>query len=711
MRVAKLISGTLIAATLALGLLLQAAPATAAGAFDSTYFGESAFLTVNPGQTGQFAVGFTNRGSVGWQRQSSTQVNLAQCCPLNSASPNAGWNDGTWFSSIAYATHTTDYVGPGQIGWFTYNLKAPANAAGGTYRFDGDLVVAATGQPLNREGYFQTATVLSTNAASITISPSTVTMNVNATQQFTATVKDASGNVITNAFVGWTATGGAVSPTGLYIAGSSAGSFTVKVQSGVISATASVLVVQPGVVTASITQTGTYTIVVTFSNTLQDSTVINTNFKWDSATFPTTPTIQSGGTTNVAKRVRLDFNSSNLPGSGQHVLDIFDIKDVDGKTISPNPTSFLVTIPNDVTRPQMVSVTAVDSKTLDATFSESMKTTANFSSTTNAIDTTSNYRLVNRDGSTATTGGASGSGTTITISSVTVGGTSTLDEVFFERRARLTLSTDLRGATLYYLLATSVADEAGNIIDPNPSSVSFTFTPDTTRPTLVSTVATQFDLTVTFSKVMKHNATAGAAATTCAGSGVQIDNRSDYTSISTVDNTTTKLGNAISGATKCFISSDERTVIFTFDPNASTTPLPAGTYPLKISTVQDNFANVIYTDPTDTTVTVTDITAPTLTSAANLGSSSFSVTFGEAVRGGSIEPSSAGNPQNYSISGGAFGALCSTGSPSITTSDQKTWTISCSGTGVWPSSGTRSVTVRNVADFSGNVMAQTTVNF
>ncbi len=712
MRVVKLIAVSFAAATLVLGLLLQATPVTAAAGFDSTYFGESAFLTLNPGQTGQLAVGFTNRGTLGWQRQTSNQVNLAQCCPLSSASPNAAWNDGSWFSSVAYATHTTDYVGPGQIGWFTYNIKPPASAAPGTYRFDGDLVVAATGEPLNREGYFQNATMVSSNAASITIAPISTTVNVNTSQQFAATVKDASGQAISNAFVSWTATGGTVSTTGLYIAGSVPGSYTVTARSGTVSATASVQVVNPGVFSVSMTQPGTFTIILAFSNTLQESTVNSTNIKWDSNTFPGTINLQNGGTSNTATKVRLDFQSGNLPVTGLHSLDIFNIQDINGRTISPNPRSFSITIPNDVTRPTLVSVTAFDSHTLDATFSESMKTQTNFSgSSTNAVDNTANYRLVNRDGSTATTGGSSGSGATIGISSILIGSTSTVDDIFSLKRARITLSTDMRAATLYYLIVTSVQDEGSNLLDPNPTTMSFTFQQDTTRPTLVSAVATQFDLTLTFSKIMKHNATAGAAATTCNGSGAQIDNRSNDTSVSTVDNTTTKLGTAISGVTKCFISSDERIVVLTFDPSSSNTPLQAGTYPLKISGVQDSSGNAIYTDPTDTTVTVNDITPPTLTAAGYQSTSSFTVTFNEAVRGGSVEPSSAGNPNNYSVNGGAFGALCSTGTPSITTSDQKIWTISCSGTGVWSSSGTRSVTVRNVADFAGNVMATTTVNF
>ena len=72
------------------------------------------------------------------------------------------------------------------------------------------------------------------------ISPASVTVQPGATQQFTATVTGAANNAVT-----WTATGGSISTSGLYTAGTTAGSFTVtatSVQDSNKSASASVVI-------------------------------------------------------------------------------------------------------------------------------------------------------------------------------------------------------------------------------------------------------------------------------------------------------------------------------------------------------------------------------------------------------------------------------------------------------------------------------------
>jgi hypothetical protein len=82
--------------------------------------------------------------------------------------------------------------------------------------------------------------------ATITITPSPVTVAIRATQQFTAVGKDAHGNVIAIT-PAWSvvASGGAIdASTGLFTAGAVAGTFTntVRVSSGAIAATATVTV-------------------------------------------------------------------------------------------------------------------------------------------------------------------------------------------------------------------------------------------------------------------------------------------------------------------------------------------------------------------------------------------------------------------------------------------------------------------------------------
>ena len=158
------------AAALALSLVAQAAPASAAvSGYDSAYAGESAFLSLDPGDTGSFTVFFANTGTTTWLRGGSTQVDLAACtedkttCNAQDAS-EAAFNSG-WTSSTRYATTTQASVAPGSIGTFTYNVAVAADQAAGTYRFNGAVVLAATGADIHNEGYYQDVTVSEAAAA------------------------------------------------------------------------------------------------------------------------------------------------------------------------------------------------------------------------------------------------------------------------------------------------------------------------------------------------------------------------------------------------------------------------------------------------------------------------------------------------------------------------------------------------------------------
>ena len=81
--------------------------------------------------------------------------------------------------------------------------------------------------------------------ATITLTPTPVTLPAGASQQFTAVGKDANGNVLVIAPT-WSvvASGGTVNATGLFTAGATGGTFTntVMAASGAITATATVTV-------------------------------------------------------------------------------------------------------------------------------------------------------------------------------------------------------------------------------------------------------------------------------------------------------------------------------------------------------------------------------------------------------------------------------------------------------------------------------------
>ena len=185
---------TAFAMALSMLATAQAAPAAAVAGYDSDYFGESAFLNLAPGQAGQFAVGFNNTGATGWQLGTSSQVNLGICqadkTTCNTTSPNAAWAS-NWYSSIAYATQSTNFVGPGQTGWFVYAVRAPSTATTGTTaRFNGDLVLHSTLQQLHPQGYYQDATVSGTATVptQMTLTPTFQGKQIGQTATLTANV-------------------------------------------------------------------------------------------------------------------------------------------------------------------------------------------------------------------------------------------------------------------------------------------------------------------------------------------------------------------------------------------------------------------------------------------------------------------------------------------------------------------------------------------
>jgi hypothetical protein len=187
------------AAALSLSMVATAMPAAAATGFDSTYAGESAFLTLGPGQSGTFTVFFANVGTLSWVRGTSTQVDLAAClddkvtCNNQDAS-EAGFNDGTWVSATRYTTQTQTAVAPGSVATFSYNVKVPTGATG-THHFNGAVVVSGTGADVHNEGYFQDVTVVqvSCTPTTITTTPVTKQETVGATHTQTATVTCANG--------------------------------------------------------------------------------------------------------------------------------------------------------------------------------------------------------------------------------------------------------------------------------------------------------------------------------------------------------------------------------------------------------------------------------------------------------------------------------------------------------------------------------------
>jgi hypothetical protein len=100
--------------------------------FHSTWAGQSPNLTLARGEVATLVVALRNTGYRGWYQGSpGQQANLATASPLDGARPELAQG---WMSSNRVATTTTSYVGPGQTGWFQFQIHAPF--APGAYRFD-----------------------------------------------------------------------------------------------------------------------------------------------------------------------------------------------------------------------------------------------------------------------------------------------------------------------------------------------------------------------------------------------------------------------------------------------------------------------------------------------------------------------------------------------------------------------------------------------
>jgi len=96
--------------------------------FHSVWAGQSPDPTLAPGQVTTLVVALKNTGYRGWYQGSpGQQANLGTAAPLDSTHPEFGLSN-------RLATQSTSYVGPGQTGWFQFQIHAPATP--GTYRLD-----------------------------------------------------------------------------------------------------------------------------------------------------------------------------------------------------------------------------------------------------------------------------------------------------------------------------------------------------------------------------------------------------------------------------------------------------------------------------------------------------------------------------------------------------------------------------------------------
>ena len=98
--------------------------------FHAAFHGRSPDPVLSPGQTTQVVVALLNTGYRGWyQGVAGQEARLGTASPLDVMRPELAAN---WIAANRIASTTTTYVGPGQVGWFAFTVRAPQTP--GTYR-------------------------------------------------------------------------------------------------------------------------------------------------------------------------------------------------------------------------------------------------------------------------------------------------------------------------------------------------------------------------------------------------------------------------------------------------------------------------------------------------------------------------------------------------------------------------------------------------
>jgi hypothetical protein len=145
-------------------------PSGGPGGYKSSWYGQSGYMTLCPGDSSTATVAIYNSGTFGWYG-SGWPAQLGTWSPSpgqdqatilggdgTNGSPNTGWPR---YNRIAI--QPAPYVGPNQVAWFQFQVRAPL--APGTYRLylrplvEGAPIGGVSGQWMNDQGIFWQITV------------------------------------------------------------------------------------------------------------------------------------------------------------------------------------------------------------------------------------------------------------------------------------------------------------------------------------------------------------------------------------------------------------------------------------------------------------------------------------------------------------------------------------------------------------------------
>ncbi|MGI4791118.1 MAG: malectin domain-containing carbohydrate-binding protein [Janthinobacterium lividum] len=190
---------------------------------------------------------------------------------------------------------------------------------------------------------------------SIVVSPPTASLNLNGSQPFTAVAKDQNGTVLTTqpTFT-WSVASGVgtiVGTTGVYSAGTAAGSASVKATSGTVSGPASVTVTNaaPTVATAASATPSPVTATTTALSVLgaDDGGESNLTYTWATTGTPPAAVAFSANGTNAAKNTTATFTKAGSYGFQVTIKDAGGLSTTSAASVVVNatPTSIAVSPP------------------------------------------------------------------------------------------------------------------------------------------------------------------------------------------------------------------------------------------------------------------------------------------------------------------------------------------------------------------------------
>ena len=612
MRIPRTLATSLGALLLALAPFALAAPAAAAPGYHAAYFSESSFLSLSPGQSGQFAVGFSNTGDQGWLKGTTAQASLRTAAPLdNTTDFTAGWSV-SWTSGSVYALQSTDLVAPSQIGFFVYNVKVPTGTALGPKTFYGRPSVDSVGF-LEDYGYYQVVTVVSsalTITGSVPASPSTTASPV-----LSGTGAPA-GVLVTISEGGTTLCTATATSTGTFTCGTStlaAGAHSIIASAPGVGSSAAfgytVDTTSPSVSGAYASNTAT--VVVSFSKTMKCTTdaALASIATAGNYAFTTSP----GGVAQAVGTITVTAGSgcssatlvlgTSLTNAASYTVTVSNIQDSLGNVVGSTRTATF-TVSDSGVPTATAAQTGVQSVTV--TYSKAMNTT-----TTGALAT---YKLDSISCTAACTGVTTTSTTAIiSFTSAPVVGAHVLD---------------ITGAT----------DSSSTLLSPNPTSITIQFSTSSNRPTVTGATAVNANkINVVFSTTMDST-----TAQTAANYSIQ---KADGVPFSTTLSAT------------CNPSAGSCTSV-DLVPNST---LTTASFSVVVSAVKDTFNNIVNPNPTirgpfsfsqDTSFpTMTSISA----SQTAVGTATLAVTYSKAMKAapacGASGTPPAGSGQNIDSKG------------------------------------------------------------